>query len=338
MNGQVYKIFSDFYYVNTDFGSVECKLRDVLKKKFENVIVGDYVEIEALTQDKSQAFISKILPRKNFLSRPKVANISKAIIVSAIKKPNLDFEQLNRYISLCEYHKIEPVLCFNKCDLNKDESLIEKVKSIYEPLGYELFFTSALLNIGTAPFHALLENSVSILCGASGVGKSTLINLLTDGVHKLATKEVSEKTKRGVHTTRHCEIFKINDNSYIVDTPGFSNVRFNFLLPKDVQNLFREFEEFDGCKFKDCLHIHETGCNVLENIEKVSSSRYESYKKFVEEAKEYKQKITYEGSKVETSSKFNKGVEMVKLSENKRSLSRKSIKQNVAKNEAVIHE
>lgn len=338
MNGQVYKIFSDFYYVNTNFGSVECKLRDVLKKKFENVIVGDFVEIEALTQDKTQAFISKILPRKNFLSRPKVANISKAIIVSAIKHPELDFEQLNRYISLCEYHNIEPVLCFNKCDLNKDENLINKVKAIYEPLGYELFFTSALLNIGTAPFHELLENSVSILCGASGVGKSTLINLLTNGIHKLATKEVSEKTQRGVHTTRHCEIFKINENSYIVDTPGFSNVRFNFLMPTDVQKLFREFKEYSGCKFKDCLHIHESGCNVLENLSEISETRYESYKKFVEEAKEYKQKITYEGSKVESSSKFNKGVQMVKLSENKRALSRKLIKQNVVKNEATTDE
>lgn len=338
MIGHVVKIISDFYYADTEFGLIECKLRDILKKKFESVIVGDYVELEALTSNRSQAFISKVLPRKNFLSRPKVANISKAIIVTAIKNPELDFEQLNRYIALCEYHKITPVLCFNKCDLNKDEELISEIKSIYEPLGYTLFFTSATLHIGTEALSDFMKDNVCILCGASGVGKTTIINFLTKGAHNLSTKNVSEKTKRGVHTTRHCQIYKIGENSSVVDTPGFSNVKFNFLLPVEVKKLFKEINDLSECKFKDCIHIHETGCNVLENIAKIASSRYESYKKFVEEAKEFKQKIKDQGTKIESTSKFNKGITMAKLSETKRALSRRVVKQNTGKNEANADE
>ena len=334
----VVKIISDFYYADTEVGLIECKLRDILKKKFESVIVGDFVELEGITPDNSQAFISKVLPRKNFISRPKVANVSKAIIVSAIKNPDIDFEQLNRYIALCEYHKITPVLCFNKCDLNKDVDLITEIKNIYEPLGYTLFFTSATLHIGTEPLSKFMKDNVCILCGASGVGKTTIINYLTNGILNLATKNVSNKTKRGVHTTRHCQIYKIDENSSIVDTPGFSNVKFNFLLPVDVKKLFREINELSECKFKDCIHIHETGCNVIENIDKIANSRYESYKKFVEEAKEFKQKIKDQGTKVESTSKFNKGVTMAKLSENKRAESRRLVTQNTGKNEANADE
>lgn len=332
MRGQVYKIFSDFYYVNTEFGSIECKLREILKKKSENVLVGDNVEIDAITEDKKQAFISKVYPRTNFLSRPKVANISKAIIVSALKNPDLDFEQLDRYIALCEYHKIKPVLCFNKCDLLEDKHKIEEIKNIYNPLKYETLFTSAIFHIGTDKILKILENNTSILCGASGVGKSSIIKNFVQDM-EISTKEISEKTKRGVHTTRHCEIYKISDNTFIVDTPGFSNAKFDFLLPQEVQKLFPEISQNNNCRYKDCLHIRENDCNVIENSDKISVSRYESYKKFVEEAKAYKQKITYEGKKIETATKYNKGKDIAKLSERKRNLSRKTIKQNINKQE-----
>ena len=269
MKGQIFKIFSDFYYVKTDIGIIECKLRDVLKKKHQDVIVGDFVVLESLTTDKKQAFISSILPRENFLSRPKVSNISQAVIVSAIKNPDLDFEQLNRYIALCEFHNIHPVLCFNKCDLIVDKDTISQIKQIYEPLGYSLFFTSALFKDGIELLFDILKNNVSILCGASGVGKSTIINILSNGILKLETRKISEKTKRGVHTTRHCEIYPIDDSTSVVDTPGFSNAKFNFLLPRDVQKLFPEINELNNCKFADCTHTCESGCNVLENIDKI---------------------------------------------------------------------
>ena len=333
MKGQIFKIFSDFYYVKTDFGTIECKLRDILKKKSEEVLVGDFVELDSVTQDKSQAFISAVLPRKNFLSRPKVANISQAIIVSALKNPDLDFEQLNRYIALCEYHKVKPVICFNKCDLVKDIDFINYLKNIYEPIGYDIFFTSALLGDGANLLASILKGNVSIFCGASGVGKSTMINLLSDGVLHLQTKNVSDKTKRGVHTTRHCEIYTLEENTSVVDTPGFSNAKFNFLLPKDVQNLFPEIKSLNNCRYSDCTHILENDCNVLANIDKIHQTRYNSYIKFVEEAKEYKKKITFEGKKCESSSKFNKGVEIAKISDRKRALSRKTVNQNIVKKE-----
>ena len=334
MQGQIYKIFSDFYYVFTEeIGTVECKLREILKKKETEVLVGDFVELESLTTDNKQAFISAVLPRKNFLSRPKVANISQAIIVSALRNPDLDFEQLNRYIALCEYHKIKPVLCFNKCDLLKDNSIIEEIKSIYEPIGYSVIIMSAYLHKGQELIEKILDNNVSILCGSSGVGKSTIINLLSGGKLHLETKNVSKKTQRGVHTTRHCEIFRLSDNNAVVDTPGFSNAKFNFILPQNIQTLFPEFAEFGSCKYADCLHICENDCEVLKNLDKIASSRYKSYIKFVEEAKEFKKRITYEGSKTETFSKFNKGIEMAKISERKRALSRKVLNQNISKDE-----
>ncbi|MCR5260558.1 MAG: ribosome small subunit-dependent GTPase A [Candidatus Gastranaerophilales bacterium] len=332
MQGQIFKIFSDFYYVKTeDFGILECKLREIIKKRSEDVIVGDYVEIESLTADKKQAFISSVLPRKNFLTRPKVANITQAVIVSSVKNPDLDFEQLNRYIALCEYHGIKPVLCFNKNDLTDDEKLRNKIKNIYEPIGYTVFFTSALLKQGTEFVEKILKNNVSILCGASGVGKSSLINLLSNGKLQIETRAISDKTKRGVHTTRHCEIYQISENTSVVDTPGFSNAKFNFLMPYEVQNLFPEMRTEEKCKFADCLHLHEQGCKILENPDIIDETRYKSYVKFVEEAKEYKQKVTYNGTKTETLSKMNKGVQMTKISERKRALSRRVINQNISK-------
>ncbi|MBQ2644362.1 ribosome small subunit-dependent GTPase A [bacterium] len=334
MQGQVLKIFSDFYYVDTqEYGIIECKLREILKKKEEAVIVGDFVTLEAITKDNKQAFIASVQPRKNFLSRPKVANISQAIIVSALKHPDLDYEQLNRYIALCEYHKIKINLCFNKCDLIKDKEIIEEIKSIYEPLGYSLFFTSAKLNEGFKDIEKILEGNISILCGTSGVGKSSVINILSNGIFKLEVKNVSDKTKRGVHTTRHCEIYKISQNTSVVDTPGFSNVKFNFIMPQNIQNLFPEIKKLSNCKYTDCLHICENDCNIIFNIDKIASSRYKSYIKFVEEAKEYKKKIIYEGNKTESSSKYNKGVEMVKISGRKRMQSRKVLNQNIVEYE-----
>lgn len=337
MQGQIIKIISDFYYADTEIGIIECKLRDILKKRSESVIVGDLVNLDSLSADKSQAFISGIMPRKNFLSHPKVANVSQAIIVSALKNPDFDFEQLDRYIALCEFHHIKPVLCFNKTDLLNDCLLIEQIRAIYSLLGYEIYFISAIKNDIDDEFLKLLKAKVSLLCGTSGAGKSSIINALSKNL-KLKTTEVSEKTKRGVHTTRHCEIFKLDNEILIVDTPGFSHVKFDFLLPKDIQKLFPEIAALGNCKFSDCIHVHENTCNVLQNLDKIATTRYSSYLKFVEESKAYKQKITYEGSKVESSFKINKGLTITKISEKKRLNSRKLQNQNLLTNEDFHHE
>lgn len=331
MQGQVYKIHSDFFYVNTDSGIFDCKLRDVLKKQKQAILVGDFVILEQINETSKQAFISKIVKRQNFISRPRAANITQAIIVSAIKEPDIDFEQLNRYIALCEYHKVKPILCFNKSDLAKDDELTTQILNIYKPLGYETLLTSALEKIGIKELSQVLENNTSIFCGSSGVGKSTIINTLSSKLD-IKTKEVSSKTKRGVHTTRHCEIINISENSAVVDTPGFSNLRFNFLMPNLIQDLFSEIKDKGtNCKFNNCLHITETDCCVRENLDKIDISRYESYSKFVTEALEYKNKITYSGNKIESKTKINKNKVMTKISTKKRNISRKTNRQTIDK-------
>ena len=334
MKGQIFKIHSDFYYVNIEGDVYECKVREVLKKQKEKIMVGDFVDCEEIDQTKFTAAIRTILPRKNFLTRPSVANVEQVVIISSIKEPDLDFEQLNRYISLAKYHKIKTKLCFNKNDLSEDDTVIEKIFQIYEPLGFEIVFTSALEHLGIEDFIELLGSKTTVFAGNSGVGKSSLINSLSPGLN-IRTKEVSEKTSRGTHTTRHCEIIEIHHgkkNIKIIDTPGFSNVKFDFLMPNDVDELFDEIKKYkSNCKFKDCLHIQEEGCNVLENIDDIDLSRYQSYLSFVQEAKDYKEKIKMQGTKKETSQKIHENKQVAKISSRKRESARNTLKQNIYK-------
>lgn len=324
VQGQIYKIHSDFYYAASGEEIFECKIREVLKKQKEKILVGDYVEFE-------NGHITKILPRKNYIKRPSVANIDQIIIVSALKEPDLDLHQLNRYIALAKYYNIPTVLCFNKEDLKWDKHIKSDIKKIYEKLGYKTVYTSATEHCGIKAFEKVLEGKISVLCGNSGVGKSSLINAINPDL-KLRTKQVSEKTQRGTHTTRHCEIININNTSRIVDTPGFSNIKFDFILPADVDLLFEDIAQYrDECKYSDCLHINEDGCSVLANIDKIDKTRYESYLAFVEEAKEYKEKIKYEGKKEEYSKKIVHNRTMAKISTRKRQSARNTLKQNIYK-------
>jgi len=329
MIGQVFKIHSDFYYVNTENGILECKLRDILKKAKIEVIVGDFVKIDNNFNNKSLNFISEILERKNFLLRPRVANITQSIIVTSVKSPDINFEQLDRFIALSEYNKIKPVLCFNKCDLDEDNTVIDEIKKIYSPLGYDMYFVSALLKQGIYEFFSILKGNVSIFYGSSGVGKSSIVNLLSDSLN-IKIKKVSDKNHRGTHTTRHCEIYSVSDNISVADTPGFSNFKFDFVMPKDIEKFFREFtlKEYE-CKFNDCLHINESECGVLSNDDFFAKSRRISYEKFVEEAKIYKEKIKNSGYKSESAVKYNKGKNITKISDVKRALSRRVQKQNI---------
>lgn len=333
MIGRVFKIFSDFYYVETEKGTVEAKLRTVLKKQKENVFTGDYVELEQFDENSMQAFIQKVVNRKNLISRPKVANISQVVIVSALKEPDLNFEQLNRYIAHCEYHNIQPVLCFNKEDINSDELLVEKVKNVFVDTGYQIIFTSALKRSGLEQLKDVLKQNTSIFCGASGVGKSSLINAILN-VNKFRTLAVSEKLKRGVHTTRHCELINLENDSLIVDTPGFSHLKFDFLLPSQIENLFVEFKnkQFD-CKFRNCLHIGEDGCGAESIINNMPPERYNSYKKFVSEAKMYESMISKKSIKQEANKKFDQNRIMTKISSKKRVLNRKTENQKFKKEE-----
>ena len=324
MKGQIYKIHSDFYYVQANGQSFECKLREVLKKQKVTIVVGDYVLFD-------NGHILSVLPKKTYIPRPSVANVDQIVIVSALKDPDLDFLQLNRYISLAKYYKIPAILCFTKEDLSDGTNLQDKILSIYSKLDYKIIFTSIKNNKGLDNLLKILLGKTSALCGNSGVGKSSLINALNPNVH-LKTNVISEKTHRGTHTTRHCEIIAINNNSAIVDTPGFSNVKFDFMLPIDVSNLFDEINQYkQNCKYSDCLHINESDCEVLKNIDSIDETRYESYIELVNEALEYKEKVKYNGIKKETNLKFNNNKMAVKISQRKRQSSRNTLKQNIYK-------
>ena len=330
---QVFKIHSDFYYVKFDNTIIECKLKDTLKKQQTEVFVGDFVVLDEINLNSNQAFISQLEPRKSYIPRPKVANIEQIIIVSALKEPDLNFEQLNRYLCLCEYYKIKPILCFNKNDLSDDKKFINNIKKLYSSLGYETIFTSAIEKVGISAIQNILAEKTSALCGLSGVGKSTLINTINPKL-KLKTNKVSEKTNRGTHTTRHCEIISLKlDNgkeANIIDTPGFSCLKFDFLLPKDVSKLFPEIEALSKtCKYSDCLHIQEAGCNVKANLNKIDNSRYQSYITFIEEAKEFKEKITYQGHKKEDSFKLVNNKKFTKIGTKSREKARNTEKQAI---------
>lgn len=324
MEGQIYKIHSDFYYVQKGNMTFECKIREILKKQKVKPVTGDFVKFD-------DGIITDLLPRKTFILRPAVANVDQIVIVTALKHPDLDFSQLNRYVSLAKYYKIPAILCFNKEDLGLDRLCHDKIISIYKSLGYQIVFTSALKNSGLKALKDLLTGKLSALCGNSGVGKSSLINALNPNVH-LRTKEISEKLNRGTHTTRHCEIITIDKNTSIVDTPGFSNVRFDFLLPQDVGILFDEIAQYrTGCKYKDCLHINEGGCEVIKNIDLIDETRYKSYCDLVSEAIEYKEFVKYNGKKKETTQKFKNNKTQAKISEKKRQSSRNTQKQRIYK-------
>ena len=269
------------------------------------------------------------ITRKNYISRPSVANIDQIVVVSALKEPDLNLNQLDRYIALAKFHNIKIILCFNKSDLEWDKHIKSRVLDTYKD--FEIVFTSATEHKGLKEFEKLLNGKMSVLCGGSGAGKSSLVNALNPAL-RLRTGEVSDKLQRGTHTTRHCEIVKINEDSRIVDTPGFSNVKFDFILPADVDLLFDDIAQFrDGCKYSDCLHINEDGCSVLANLDKIDLSRYESYRAFVEEAKEYKERIKYQGKKKEDFKKIINDREVAKISGKKRQSSRNNMKQQLYK-------
>ncbi len=322
---KVIKIFSDFYYVLFNKKLVECKLREVLKKSGLEPLVGDMVDIEEYNPGSNQAVITKIYERISEIKKPNVANVEQIVIVTTIKEPVVPLVQLDRYLAQAKKFALDAVICVNKSDLISEKER-KNIADIYENIGYDVVFTSAK-NKDISQLKKYLKNKTSIFSGMSGVGKTSLINTIIG--QNLKTNDVSGKNLRGRHTTRHTEIFEF-ENSYIVDTPGFSLLKFDYIEPKEVEKLFDEIYSFsDGCKYSDCLHENEDGCNVIKNSDKIYKSRLESYYAILKEAKAYKEKIKKQGKKIESKVKKVSDRHIPKISIQKREYSRKKLKQSL---------
>ena len=283
MKGLLCKAISGFYYVHTDNDVYECKARGSFRKEGISPIVGDSVEITANSDNKG--VIESIYPRKNSLIRPLVANIDKLFIVSSFSTPAPNLLIIDRITALASFHKIEPVIVFNKSDLGD----FSEYKSIYEKSGFKTLVVSAKTGEGIEELKAELENCVSAFTGNSGVGKSSLLNLLFPRLC-LETGEVSTKLGRGRHTTRHTELFKHGFGGYVADTPGFSSLdgQFSLEFKECLIDCFPDFSAFtEKCFFNDCAHTCEKGCGVCAAVDngKIQKSRHESYCTIYDELK-----------------------------------------------------
>ena len=226
MQGKIIKGIAGFYYVHVvEFGVYECKAKGVFRKEKIKPLVGDNVEIEVLDESEKKGNIVKILPRQNELIRPAVANIDQALVVFAITKPNPHFNLLDRFLVMMESKEIPVVLCFNKEDIATDPQ-IKELEEIYETCGYPMVFVSAKEERGIEKIRELLKGKTTAIAGPSGVGKSSIINILQPDA-EMKTGAISTKIERGKHTTRHSELFAIDEDSYIMDTLGFSSLYVN---------------------------------------------------------------------------------------------------------------
>ena len=288
MQGKIVKGIAGFYYVHVvESGLYECKAKGVFRKEKIKPLVGDVVEIDVLDEQEHKGNIVDILERKNELIRPAVANIDQALVVFAAAKPKPHFNLLDRFLVMMESKEIPVVLCFNKRDI-VEESDIQKLRDVYEHCGYQIVFTSALEEENIEELKGLLKGKTTAIAGPSGVGKSSLINLLQPEA-QMETGSISEKIERGKHTTRHSELIWIEEHTYIMDTPGFSSLYTNEFEKEELKYYFPEFAPFEGeCRFQGCDHVHEPGCAVKEALQegKIHKVRYENYLEMYKELKE----------------------------------------------------
>jgi len=273
MEGQIIKILSNLYTVNSDGKNYECHVRGKFRNDKITPTVGDYVKFDAQNN-----YILEILPRRNTLLRPLVSNIDRCIIVTSCKEPDFSSNLLDKLLVVLEYHHIEPIICLTKLDLLNETELTEinKIRKYYQSIGY-----TVLDNQNVDAVKKLLKNNTVVLTGQTGAGKSSLINRLDPNL-KLETGEISKALGRGKHTTRHVELIEMYGGK-ILDTPGFSSIDLNLLTKEDIKNGFIEFENYK-CIYSDCTHIKESECRVIEAVKKgeILESRYENYKKFIE--------------------------------------------------------
>lgn len=286
-SGLIIKAISGFYYVKQEDELIECHARGIFRKDGISPLVGDYAEVII---ENGSATISKILPRKNYLERPPLANLDQLIIVASNTKPEPNPLIIDKMTAIADYRGIEPFIVFSKVDLKINEELYE----IYRKAGFKVFVVSIMDGSDIEEFKQILSNKISAFAGNSGVGKSSLLNKI-DSRFALQTADVSKKNFRGKHTTRHIELYQLENGGYVADTPGFSSLeapQLEHILKEDLHFAFREFKPFlNTCKFTGCSHINIKGCAIIDAVNSgiIQKQRYESYIAMYDEVKNIKE-------------------------------------------------
>ena len=274
MRGKIIKSQKELYFVKNDDKTYLAKARGNFRVKGIKPLVGDEVIFEM--HNEKNAYITEILPRKNEIKRPNISNIDQILLFVTINNPPLNLFNLDKYLAMCEYKNIEVVIIISKIDLDK-ENKAQNLAKTYENIGYKVLAIDNYNDLPKEKINKILNNKTSAVTGSSGVGKSTFLSNLMD--KDIEIGEISEKSKRGKNTTRHTEIFAIDDKTFIFDTPGFDSFDFDFITDEnDLKNFFVEMRN-KACKFNNCNHINEPSCKVKEELKdgKISESRYKNY-------------------------------------------------------------
>ncbi len=288
MKGLIRKGIGGFYYVQTEAGLVEAKGRGIFKKDGITLAVGDFVDIDIIEEAEKKGVINEILPRKNQFIRPPIVNVDVFLIVFAATRPKPNFALVDKFLVMAEMHNVEAVICINKCD-GASETEIAEMKAVYEPV-YPVLCVSGKTGQGLAELEAQIAGKTAALAGPSGVGKSTILNAMIPHAN-METGEISEKTKRGKHTTRHVELFSVDGGGMVFDTPGFTSFEILEAGEDDLRLYYPEIERYDGqCRYDNCRHMTEPDCAVREAVRKgeIHKLRYASYTANLEEIRSRK--------------------------------------------------
>lgn len=288
MKGQITKLITRMHYVKVHDTFYKCNTRGILRKQNVRPLVGDFVDITLDPHDDELATIDSVYERKNELKRPRIANVSTVVFVFAASEPMPNFDLLDRLLIQAEVAALKAIICLNKSDLDSDGSIRSYLESKYKHSPYKLLFTSMFNPLSIGELKADLSQGINVLAGPSGVGKSTLINSIKPSAD-METGGISEKLRRGKHTTRHSELVEVESGVLLCDTPGFSGYESEHISPIEVQKYMPDIGAYgEECKFSDCIHVGEPGCAVKLALDegKVNAARYASYLKILQEANE----------------------------------------------------
>lgn len=288
------KALSGFYYVRPDDTPdviIQCRARGVFKKKGIHPLVGDRCLYE--TEETGEGTVTEILPRRTELIRPAVANVDTAVLVFSVSNPDLSLHLLDKFLVHTEHAGLNNIICLSKADLaGKAKDAVDQAVKLYSEIGYPVLLTSSVTEEGLQPLLEMLADKLSVVAGQSGVGKSTMLNVLAPAA-RLETGEVSMRLGRGKHTTRHVELISLPNRGVVADTPGFSSLDFSNMEPEDLAACFIEFAAYaESCRFRGCLHRNEPSCAVRDATEdgRIAATRYEHYGLFFDEMKERKRR------------------------------------------------